>query len=84
MFKYSFNDIKCIPTIYALSVRWATKPRWVPIAKTKKFRVYVKPNIPIEEKEEIKRLYNNYRTYMKTVMYVIINFFFIVFLLRMY
>ncbi|XKL69037.1 hypothetical protein PGB90_006806 [Kerria lacca] len=32
------------------------------------FIIYVKPNIPIEEKEEIKRLYNNYRTYMKTVI----------------
>ncbi|RZC33578.1 MRP-S26 domain containing protein [Asbolus verrucosus] len=49
------------------SVRWRRKPIWMPTAKSKLYRIPVKPVIPEEEKEEIKRLYNNYRTYIKSI-----------------
>lgn len=40
---------------------------WLPTAKTKMFRVPVRPVLPKEEKEEIQHLYNYYKTYMKSM-----------------
>nr|XP_031843055.1 probable 28S ribosomal protein S26, mitochondrial [Nomia melanderi] len=57
--------ISQLPSIQC--VRWKRKPIWLGTAKTKIFRVPVKPVIPIEEAEELKRLYNNYRTSMKSL-----------------
>ncbi|XP_011879455.1 PREDICTED: probable 28S ribosomal protein S26, mitochondrial [Vollenhovia emeryi] len=51
-------------SVYTQCVRWKRKPIWLPTAKSKLFRVPKRPVIPIEEQEEILRLYNNYRTYM--------------------
>ncbi|XP_076759760.1 mitochondrial ribosomal protein S26 [Xylocopa sonorina] len=48
-------------------VRWRRKPIWLPTAKTKVFRVPTRPVIPEEDKLELKRLYNNYRTLMKSL-----------------
>ncbi|XP_012287639.1 probable 28S ribosomal protein S26, mitochondrial [Orussus abietinus] len=48
-------------------VRWKRKPIWLPTAKTKLFRVPKRPKIPIEEMEELKRLNNNYKTYMNSL-----------------
>lgn len=43
------------------SVRWHRKPRWVPIAKSKMFRVPErKPEDP-EERAELMRLHHNYK-----------------------
>lgn len=49
------------------TVRWARKPMWMGTAKSKLFRVPKRPQIPVEEMEELKRLYNNYRTTMKSI-----------------
>ncbi|XP_068977438.1 small ribosomal subunit protein mS26 [Bombus flavifrons] len=49
-------------------VRWKRKPIWLPTAKSKLFRIPTKPVIPIEEYNELKRLHNNYKTLMKSVM----------------
>lgn len=48
-------------------LRWRRKPRWLPVAKSKMFRVPARPETPPEEKAELMRLYNNYRTYMKAI-----------------
>nr|CAI5853605.1 unnamed protein product [Callosobruchus analis] len=48
------------------AVRWR-KPRWVPKAKSKIFKVPQRPVVPEEEKLEIMRLYNNYRTKVKSL-----------------
>lgn len=48
------------------SVRWR-KRRWMPVAPSKRFWVPKRLVIPKEEEEEIKRLYNIYRTQMKAV-----------------
>ncbi|XP_044751122.1 probable 28S ribosomal protein S26, mitochondrial [Coccinella septempunctata] len=51
-------------------VRWRRKPRkpmWKGTAKSKIFRVSPRPQIPEEETVEIKRLYNKYRTELKTI-----------------
>ena len=47
--------------------RWVRKPLGSPVAKTKIFRIPVKPNIPDDEKYEIKRLYDNYKNEMKSL-----------------
>lgn len=49
------------------TVRWRRKPRWLPVAKSKIFKVPPRTETPIEEREELKRLYNNYRTMMKSI-----------------
>lgn len=42
-------------------VRWRRKPRWIPTAKSKMFRVPErKPEDP-EERAELMRLHNNYK-----------------------
>ncbi|XP_017882691.1 probable 28S ribosomal protein S26, mitochondrial [Ceratina calcarata] len=52
-------------------VRWKRKPIWLPTAKSKVFRVPTRPVIPEEDYNELKRLHNNYRTQMKSIL----NFF---------
>lgn len=53
--------------------RWYRKPRWVPIAKGKVFRIPPRTTGPQEEYEELKRLHNNYRTQMKAVRKQLVN-----------
>ncbi|XP_006617056.1 probable 28S ribosomal protein S26, mitochondrial [Apis dorsata] len=53
---------------YIQCVRWKRKPIWLPTAKSKIFRVPQRPIIPIEDQCELKRLFNNYRTLMKSLM----------------
>lgn len=49
------------------STRWKRKPLWMPTAKSKVFRVAPRLVIPVEEEVEIRRLYNNYRTQVKSI-----------------
>lgn len=42
------------------SVRWR-KPRWLPMAKSRVFKISERHVLPVEESEEWKRLNNNYR-----------------------
>ncbi|KYN17565.1 putative 28S ribosomal protein S26, mitochondrial [Trachymyrmex cornetzi] len=51
-------------SVYTQCIRWKRKPIWLPTAKSKVFRVPKRPVIPMEDYVELKRLYNNYRTYM--------------------
>lgn len=48
-------------------LRWRRKPRWLPVAKSKIFRIPKRPETPLEETLELQRLYNNYRTQMKSI-----------------
>ncbi|KAF7287126.1 mitochondrial ribosomal protein S26 [Rhynchophorus ferrugineus] len=48
------------------TIRWR-KPRWIPIARTKRFRVPARTTIPEDEALEIKRIYNNYHTAVKSL-----------------
>ncbi|KAK9738682.1 Mitochondrial ribosome subunit S26 [Popillia japonica] len=48
-------------------LRWRRKPRWVPVAKSKQFRIPSRPVIIEDEQIELKRLFNNYRTQMKSI-----------------
>jgi len=43
------------------SVRWRRKPRWLPTAPSKVFRVPERHVLPNDEKIEWQRLNNNYR-----------------------
>ncbi|XP_067012915.1 small ribosomal subunit protein mS26 [Anabrus simplex] len=54
------------PTYYQ-GVRWRRKPRWVPVAKSKMFRVPERPKVPEEEMNELQRLNNNYNTQIKSI-----------------
>lgn len=60
-------DAKYLPSTLTLIVRWyPTKPRWVPTAKTKKFRVIPRPQELFPgEKAECNRLYQNYKSHLK-------------------
>lgn len=46
---------------------WMRKPLGSPMAKSKQFRVPQKPELPADEVAEIKRLYDNYKTQMKSL-----------------
>lgn len=63
-------DVQYLPSLYYQNVRWVTKPRWVPIAKTKVFRVPTRRVYPPEETAEMNRLTRLYKTQMKSVKYV--------------
>uniref|UniRef100_A0A1A9V554 Small ribosomal subunit protein mS26 n=1 Tax=Glossina austeni TaxID=7395 RepID=A0A1A9V554_GLOAU len=48
-------------------VRWRRKPRWLPVAKSKMFRIPQRKPQSLEEKSELLRLHNNYRTQMRSI-----------------
>ncbi|XP_071448960.1 small ribosomal subunit protein mS26 [Hetaerina americana] len=48
-------------------VRWNRKPIWAPIAKSKLFRIPERKRLPEDEDREIRRLFNIYRTQMKSI-----------------
>lgn len=52
--------------INSQTVRWR-KPRWIPQAKSKIFKVPPKTVIPEDEKIELMRLTNNYKTQIKSI-----------------
>ncbi|KAK9509269.1 hypothetical protein O3M35_006619 [Rhynocoris fuscipes] len=60
----SYNNLN---PLYHQTVRWRRKPRWLPTAKSKLFRVPERKKLPYEEEEELKRLFNHYRTEMKSI-----------------
>lgn len=64
----SCKNIQYLPKTYLITVRWATKPRWVPIAKTKMLRVLPIESTPPDELAQSKILFSNYRTIMKSVL----------------
>lgn len=43
------------------------KPRWVPVAKSKMFRIPKRPVITEEERVELLRINNNYKTQMRAI-----------------
>lgn len=53
--------------VYYQTVRWRRKPRWLPTARSKMFRVPERKKLPFNEYEELKTLFNNYRTEMKSL-----------------
>ncbi|XP_046385777.1 probable 28S ribosomal protein S26, mitochondrial [Ischnura elegans] len=58
-----------IPSVTALSqfVRWKRKAIWAPIAKSKLFRIPERKPLPEDETLELRRLYNIYRTQVKSI-----------------
>nr|SVE77308.1 EOG090X0FQ9 [Daphnia lumholtzi]SVE77926.1 EOG090X0FQ9 [Daphnia lumholtzi]SVE78556.1 EOG090X0FQ9 [Daphnia lumholtzi]SVE79184.1 EOG090X0FQ9 [Daphnia lumholtzi] len=46
---------------------WVRKPLGSPMAKSKIFRITPKPVFPEDEKAEIKRLFDNYKSSMKSI-----------------
>lgn len=48
------------------AVRWR-KPRWVPVAPSKKFKIPPRKITPPEEVHELRRLNNNYNTQMRAL-----------------
>lgn len=51
----------CLNPVGVQSVRWRRKPRWIPKAPSKLFRVPIRTILPEEEKHEWLRLNNNYK-----------------------
>ncbi|XP_023170641.2 probable 28S ribosomal protein S26, mitochondrial [Drosophila hydei] len=48
-------------------VRWRRKPRWLPVAKSKLFRVPERKKQSEEERTELMRLHNHYKTQLRSV-----------------
>ncbi|KAH8332974.1 hypothetical protein KR074_004786 [Drosophila pseudoananassae] len=48
-------------------VRWRRKPRWLPVAKSKLFRVPERNKQSEEERTELMRLHNQYKTQLRSV-----------------
>ncbi|XP_017863592.1 PREDICTED: probable 28S ribosomal protein S26, mitochondrial [Drosophila arizonae] len=48
-------------------VRWRRKPRWLPVAKSKLFRVPERKKQTEEERTELMRLHNHYKTQLRSV-----------------
>jgi small subunit ribosomal protein S26 len=63
------NNLKLSP-VCVQCVRWKSKPRWLPVAKSKLFRIPVRPKTDESEEIELRRLHNRYRTQMRAVRYV--------------
>lgn len=57
-----------LPTVFTIPVRYRTKPRWVPVAKTKQFRIPVRHSYPEEDEVEQIRLWNMYRTQLRATI----------------
>lgn len=43
------------------------KPRWLPVAKSKIYRIPKRPEVPEEERLELKRINNNYKTQIRAI-----------------
>ncbi|XP_051162954.1 probable 28S ribosomal protein S26, mitochondrial [Leptopilina boulardi] len=52
---------------------WKRKPIWLPMAKSKLFKIPPRPVVPPEESEEIKRMFNHYRTTVNSLRKYFIN-----------
>jgi hypothetical protein len=63
------SDLKINP-VCVHCVRWIRKPRWLPVAKSKMFRIPERPSIPENERIEFKRLHDRYNTHMRAIRYV--------------
>lgn len=48
-------------------VRWRHKPRWLPVAKTKMWRIPPRKEYPEEQTARLLTWFNNYRTQMKAL-----------------
>jgi len=67
---FNLINISFVPSRNKRERPWVRKPLGTPTAKSKMFRIPQKPNIPTDEKEEIRRLYNNYFTQIKSLRQV--------------
>ncbi|CAK9807628.1 Probable 28S ribosomal protein S26, mitochondrial [Anthophora quadrimaculata] len=56
------------------SVRWKKKPIWLPLAKSKLYKIPPTPVPRPEEYEELKRLHNNYKTLMKSLRQFFVDY----------
>ncbi|XP_067633199.1 small ribosomal subunit protein mS26-like, partial [Eurosta solidaginis] len=66
--RLSLNETKTASTTFSLEfVRWRRKPRWLPTAKSKLFRVPERKRQDPDEKAELKRINNNYKTQMRSI-----------------
>lgn len=70
---YLVNGLKCVGVkagfnVNYQSVRYGRKPRWLPMAKSKMFRIPPRPQVPEDEAAEMHRIHNQYRTQMKSLM----------------
>ena len=70
---FNLININYVPSRNSRARPWVRKPLGSPTAKSKLFRVPQKPNLPMDETEEIRRLHNIYFTQMKSLRYYLIS-----------
>lgn len=66
MFSFKFSLKRAIPTLIQTAGAHR-KPRWVPVAKSKIYRIPKRPVVSEEERLELLRLNNNYKTQMRAI-----------------
>lgn len=60
--RLTLTESKTGNSVFALEfIRWRRKPRWLPTAKSKLYRVPERKQQTPEEKAELLRLHNNYK-----------------------
>lgn len=62
----ALSQITFIPGV-TQTARAHRKPRWLPVAKSKIFRIPKRPEVSKEERMELMRLNNNYNTQMRAI-----------------
>ncbi|XP_069669081.1 small ribosomal subunit protein mS26 [Periplaneta americana] len=60
------HDLR-INSVCIQCVRWKRKPRWLPTAKSRLFRIPERPKIDEREEIELKRLHDRYKTEVRSV-----------------
>ncbi|KAK0162446.1 hypothetical protein PV327_006221 [Microctonus hyperodae] len=71
--KLSFVEWIGINSTFSQAIRWHRKPLYLGPAKSKLFKVPQRYLIPRPEDVEILRLFNNYRTYKKSLIKFLVN-----------
>ncbi|XP_066254875.1 small ribosomal subunit protein mS26 [Euwallacea similis] len=79
----NFNTLKLCTSCYSTAMPYNPallpdhknhrKPRWIPTAKSKRFRIPPVPQIPDDEDQELMRLFNNYRNNVRSIRKYLIN-----------
>ncbi|XP_017491872.1 PREDICTED: probable 28S ribosomal protein S26, mitochondrial isoform X2 [Rhagoletis zephyria] len=66
--RLSVNESKTTSSALGLEfVRWRRKPRWLPVAKSKLYRVPERKEQNADERAELMRLHNNYKLQMRSI-----------------
>ena len=67
-FQLQWCNIWNLNSVYAQSLRWKIKPKWLPPAKTKVFKIPEPPKIPADEAEYTRKVWDTYSTQVESLL----------------